>query len=165
MVSKNKTRENTEEATFGAGCFWGVEEAFREMKGITETEAGFSGGHTEKPSYEQVCQDDTGHAEVVNIKFDPKKVSYGQLLEHFWQIHDPTQVNRQGPDVGYQYRSIILYHSDKQKEIAEKLKEGLEKSGKVNGKIATEIKPFGTFYRAEEYHQKYLMKKGAKVCH
>lgn len=164
MDSKEKDK-GVEEATFGAGCFWGVEEAFREIKGIIETESGFSGGTVKSPSYERVCMGDTGHAEVVHLKFDPKKVSYKEILDIFWKIHDPTQVNRQGPDVGYQYRSIIFYHSEKQKEIAEKMKEELEKSGKFSGKIATEIKPFEAFYRAEEYHQKYLMKKGAKVCH
>ncbi len=151
-----------EKATFGAGCFWHVEEAFREIKGVVKTEVGYMGGKMKNPNYEDVCTDETGHAEVVQIEFDPKIVPYEKLLEVFWTIHDPTQKNMQGPDKGTQYRSAIFYHNEEQKKIAEKslLKE--QKHHKE--KIATEITKANTFYRAEEYHQKYLMKKGSKTC-
>ncbi|MEM3154949.1 MAG: peptide-methionine (S)-S-oxide reductase MsrA [Candidatus Woesearchaeota archaeon] len=149
-------------ATFGAGCFWHVEEAFRGIKGVVKTEVGYMGGTMKNPTYEDVCTGKTGHAEVVQIEFDQKIVSYEKLLEVFWTIHDPTQKNRQGPDVGTQYRSAIFYHTENQKEIAEKsLKEAQKKFTKH---IVTEIKKAGTFYRAEEYHQKYLMKRGLKTC-
>jgi peptide-methionine (S)-S-oxide reductase len=151
-----------EKATFGAGCFWHVEEAFREIKGVSKTEVGYMGGAMKNPTYEDVCTDETGHAEVVQVEFDPKIVSYDKLLEAFWTIHDPTQKNRQGPDEGTQYRSAIFYHSEAQKKAAEKsLKEAQKK---FKEKIATEITKAGTFYPAEEYHQKYLMKRGLKTC-
>ena len=154
-----------ETATFGAGCFWGIEAAFRRVPGVIETAVGYSGGHTQNPTYEDVCTDETGHAEVVQVTFDPAKVSYEQLLDAFWQIHDPTQVNRQGPDFGTQYRTAIFYHSPEQEAAAKKSKVALEASGKFRRPIATEITPAGPFYRAEEYHQRYLEKRGAPSCH
>lgn len=155
----------TELATFGAGCFWGVEAGFRRVPGVSDVAVGYSGGHTENPTYRDVCTDETGHAEVVQVTFDPAKVSYEQLLDTFWQLHDPTQVNRQGPDVGTQYRSAIFFHSPQQETAAKKSKAALEASGKLRRPIATEIKPAGPFYRAEEYHQRYLEKRGASSCH
>ena len=155
----------TEIATFGAGCFWGVEAAFRRLPGVVDVAAGYSGGHMPNPTYKDVCSHTTGHAEVVQVTFDPQKISYDQLLDLFWQIHNPTQVNRQGPDVGTQYRSAIFVHSPEQKAIAEKSKAALAASGKFQRPIATEITTAGPFYRAEEYHQKYLEKHGAASCH
>ena len=152
----------TEKATFGAGCFWHVEEAFREVKGVMTTAVGYMGGKAKNPSYEEVCSDETGHTEVVQIEFDSKKVSYNQLLEIFWSIHNPTTPNRQGLDVGTQYRSVIFYHNEKQKNIAEQSKEKEQK--RYTQKIVTEIAPAKEFYRAEEYHQRYLEKRGAKTC-
>ncbi|MGH9829640.1 MAG: peptide-methionine (S)-S-oxide reductase MsrA [Blastocatellia bacterium] len=155
----------TEVATFAAGCFWGVEEAFRRVPGVLDAAVGYSGGHTPNPTYKDVCAHETGHAEVVQVTFDPEKVSYGQLLDVFWQIHNPTQVNRQGPDVGSQYRSAIFVHSPEQQAIAEKSKAALAASGKFQSPIATEITTAGPFYHAEEYHQRYLEKHGAASCH
>ena len=155
----------TEIATFGAGCFWGVEAAFRRLPGVVDVAAGYSGGHMPNPTYKDVCSHTTGHAEVVQVTFDPQKISYDQLLDVFWQIHNPTQVNRQGPDVGSQYRSAIFVHSPEQRAIAEKSKASLAASGKFQRPIATEITVAGPFYRAEEYHQKYLEKHGAASCH
>jgi peptide-methionine (S)-S-oxide reductase len=152
-------------ATFGAGCFWGVEAAFRRTAGVTDTAVGYSGGHLDKPTYKDVCSDETGHAEVVQVTFDPEKISFAQLLEAFWKLHDPTQVNRQGPDFGKQYRTAIFFHSPEQEEIARKSKQALEASGKFPCPIATEISPAKTFWRAEEYHQRYLEKRGAESCH
>lgn len=152
-------------ATFGAGCFWGVEAAFRRVPGVLDAVSGYSGGRTENPTYRQVCTDTTGHAEVVQVTFDPEKVSYEQLLDVFWTIHDPTQVNRQGPDFGKQYRTAIFYHSPEQEAKAKKSKQALETSGKLARSVATEITPAGPFWRAEEYHQRYLEKRGATSCH
>lgn len=152
-------------ATFAAGCFWGVEEAFRQIKGIKSTMVGYTGGDYPNPTYNDVCSDTTGHAEAVQIEFDPNVVSYDKLLDVFWSIHDPTTLNRQGPDVGAQYRSMILYHSPEQEEIAELSKERLDKSGKFKRKIVTEILPAPIFYKAEEYHQKYYMKIGGGSCY
>ena len=152
-------------ATFGAGCFWGVEAAFQRMPGVTETAVGYSGGRTENPTYEDVCTDETGHAEVVQVTFDPAKVSFEQLLDVFWKIHDPTQVNRQGPDFGTQYRTAVFFHSPEQEAAVKKSLGALESSGRFKRPIATEITPAGKFYRAEEYHQKYLQKRGAASCH
>jgi peptide-methionine (S)-S-oxide reductase len=149
-----------EKATFGAGCFWGVEEAFRKIKGIEKTTVGYMGGALKNPTYEDVCTDKTGHAEVVQVKYDPKKLSYEKLLEIFWEIHDPTQLNRQGPDFGTQYRSVIFYHDENQRKIAEISKDKLVKSQKYSKPIVTEITEAGDFYKAEEYHQRYLQKKG-----
>lgn len=147
-------------ATFGAGCFWGVEAAFRKLDGVTATAVGYSGGHTSNPSYENVCSGQTGHAEVVQIEYDPDKVSYDDLLDVFWQNHDPTQVNRQGPDVGEQYRSVIFYHDPAQKTAAEISKQKLEQSRRLQRPIATAIEPATDFWKAEDYHQQYLEKRG-----
>ena len=155
----------TEKATFGAGCFWGVEATFREIDGVIDAAAGYEGGHTEKPTYKEVCTDKTGHAEVVEVEYDPEKVSYTKLLDVFWSAHDPTQVNRQGPDIGTQYRSVIFFHTQAQEKIAHASKEKLEASGRYRKPIATEIVPAQTFYRAEEYHQQYLAKRGLRHCH
>ncbi len=155
----------TEIATFGAGCFWGIEAAFRRLPGVVDATVGYSGGHTADPTYKDVCTDETGHAEVVQVTFDPAKLSYEQLLDAFWQIHDPTQKNRQGPDFGSQYRTAIFFHSAEQEAAAKKSKAALDLSGKLKRPVATEISPASTFYRAEEYHQKYLEKRGAASCH
>lgn len=155
----------TEKATFAAGCFWGVEEAFRRAKGVTSTTVGYTGGKMKNPSYDDVCSDETGHAEAVQIEFDPKKVPYEKLLDIFWKNHDPTQLNRQGPDIGSQYRSAVFFHNEKQRKAAIKSKEAVEKSKKYSGPVATEIVPASDFYKAEEYHQKYLEKRGMNVCH
>jgi len=149
-----------EKATFGAGCFWGVEAEFRELPGVVDTAVGFSGGTTANPSYEDVCTGRTGHAEVVEVTFDPSKISYDTLLDTFWQIHDPTTRNRQGPDFGTQYRSVIFYHSPEQKAAAERSRAAADASGRFRGPIVTQIEPAGPFYRAEEYHQRYLEKQG-----
>jgi peptide-methionine (S)-S-oxide reductase len=147
-------------ATFAAGCFWGIEEAFRQVKGVVGTAVGYSGGHFESPTYEQVCTSETGHAEAVRVIFDPKVVSYESLLNIFWKIHDPTTKDRQGPDVGQQYRSVIFYHNDEQKAAAFASKEKLEKSRIFRNPIVTEIVPISAFYMAEDYHQQYYGKKG-----
>lgn len=152
-------------ATFAAGCFWGVEETFRKTDGVISTRVGYVGGHTENPTYEEVCTDSTGHAEAVEIEFDPAKISYEQLLEVFWNNHNPTTLNRQGPDTGTQYRSAVFYHNDEQKELAEKSKQQLADSGKWDNDIVTEIVPTATFNEAEEYHQQYLKKRGLGSCH
>jgi peptide methionine sulfoxide reductase msrA/msrB len=149
-----------EQATFGAGCFWHVEEEFRQVKGVIDTSVGFAGGTVPEPSYERVCQGDTGHAEVVHLKFDPKVISYDRLLDVFWSLHDPTQLNRQGPDVGLQYRSVIFYYDDTQKKAAERSKEKLAKSGKYKKPVVTQIVPAKDFFKAEEYHQRYFEKQG-----
>ncbi len=152
-------------ATFAAGCFWGVEAAFRAVPGVTDVVVGYTGGHTERPTYEAVCTDRTGHAEAVEVSFDPAQVSYGQLLDTFWRIHDPTQEDGQGLDVGTQYRSAIFYHDDSQKRAAEASRDALAASGKHGDRqIVTEIVPVSTFWRAEDYHQRYLEKHGRAVC-
>jgi peptide-methionine (S)-S-oxide reductase len=152
-------------ATFGAGCFWGVEAAFRNVNGVVDAAVGYSGGTTPHPTYEDVCTDRTGHAEVVQVQFDPQVVSYEKLLDVFWQSHNPTQVNRQGPDVGTQYRSVIFFHSAEQEAAARASKEALQTSGKYSRPIATQIEPAAEFHRAEEYHQQYLAKRGMGSCH
>lgn len=152
-----------EEATFGAGCFWGIEEIFRKIEGVLETEVGYEGGDKEYPTYSEVCANETGHAEVVKIKFDSNIVSYKDLLNKFWQIHDPTTLNRQGPDIGSQYRSVIFFHSPEQEKIAKDSK--LEAQKSFEKEIVTEIVPVTTFWKAEEYHQKYIMKGGSSACH
>lgn len=154
-----------DKATFGAGCFWGVEAEFRKISGVVSTLVGYGGGKKENPTYQEVCTDTTGHAELVEVTFDPAKVSYEQLLEVFWQNHDPTTRNRQGPDVGSQYRSVIFYHSPAQEASARASKEKLDKSGKFRRPIVTEIAPAPPFYKAEEYHQRYLEKRGLATCH
>jgi peptide-methionine (S)-S-oxide reductase len=151
-------------ATFGAGCFWGVEAAFREVKGVTATAVGYAGGTTKNPTYKDVCTDKTGHAEVVRVEYDPARVSYEKLLEVFWGEHDPTQLNRQGPDVGTQYRSVIFYHDERQKDAALASKEALERSHRYRKPIVTEIKLAPAFYPAEDYHQRYLEKRGLTSC-
>lgn len=147
-------------ATFGAGCFWHVEALFRQVKGVNNTCVGYTGGTTENPTYDDVCSDKTGHAEAVQVEYDPNQVSYEELLKVFWANHDPTTPNRQGPDIGTQYRSVIFYHDENQKKEAQISKEQLEKSGKFNKKLVTQIVPASTFYEAEEYHQRYFDKRG-----
>ena len=151
-------------ATFGAGCFWGVEAAFRRVDGVLETAVGYSGGTTASPTYREVCSGTTGHAEVVQLKFDPAAVSYDQLLDLFWQIHDPTQLNRQGPDFGTQYRTAVFFHSPEQEAAAKASKEKLESSGRFSRPIATEIAPAADFTMAEDYHQQYFEKRGMAGC-
>ena len=153
-----------EKATFGAGCFWHVEEAFRHLKGVTSTIAGYMGGTLKNPTYEDVCTDKTGHAEVVEILYHPEIISYEELLNVFWEIHDPTTKNRQGPDVGTQYRSVIFYHTVEQKAMAEASKKNLEQSRKYKKRIVTEITKAPVFYPAEEYHQQYLAKHRLAAC-
>ena len=154
-----------EMATFGAGCFWGVQETLGNLEGVVETAAGYMGGTTENPTYEEVCSDETGHAEVVQVKFDPATISYEKVLDAFWELHDPTQLNRQGPDVGSQYRSVIFYHTPEQQATAEASREKLEASGKHDEPIVTAIEAAGKFTKAEEYHQHYLAKRGLGTCH
>lgn len=151
-------------ATFAAGCFWGVEETFRKVDGVLDTRVGYTGGHAEEPSYKQVCSGTTGHAEAVRVEYNPEQVSYDDLLDVFWQLHDPTQVNRQGPDVGTQYRSAVFVHSDEQAEAATASKERQEAGGRHQGPIATEITPAGPFWLAEDYHQRYFEKRGGGAC-
>jgi len=151
-------------ATFGAGCFWGVEAAFRRVRGVLDTAVGYEGGTMVNPTYQDVCSNRTGHAEVVQVQFDPDQVSYERLLEVFWNCHDPTQKNRQGPDVGTQYRSVIFYHDEDQRTEALESKARLEAMGRYRRPIVTEIVPASTFYRAEEYHQQYLKKQGLESC-
>ena len=152
----------TEKATFGAGCFWQVEVEFRNTPGVTDVRVGYEGGSTDNPSYQDVCTDRTGHAEVVEVEFDPERVSYDELVEKFWSLHDPTQVNRQGPDVGSQYRSAIFFHTPEQERAAigsrDRAQAGLKRP------IATEITPAQPFHEAEEYHQRYLEKRGLATC-
>src|SRR3989344_5712650 len=150
---------NIEQATFGAGCFWNVEEMYRVVSGVKETAVGFMGGGVPNPTYKMVCGGNTGHAEVVHIEYDPSEVSYDKLLNIFWENHDPTTLNRQGPDIGEQYRSVIFYHTEEQKKLAEESKEKLEKSGKYKEPIVTQILRAEKFYKAEEYHQKYVAKQ------
>lgn len=154
-----------DKATFGAGCFWGVEAVFRAIAGVVDASVGYTGGKTDHPTYEEVCSGRTGHAEAVLVTFDPTKVTYDELLEVFWANHDPTTPNRQGPDVGEQYRSAVFFHTPEQERKARELKAALEASGRFKRPIVTEITPAGPFHRAEEYHQRYLEKRGAASCH
>ena len=154
-----------DKATFGAGCFWGVEESFRQVQGVANATVGYLGGTFVNPTYHDVCTGQTGHAEVVQVEFDPAQVSYDQLLDVFWNSHNPTTLNRQGPDVGTQYRSAIFYHSPEQAAAAQASKEKQEASGRFKRPIVTEITPASAFYKAEEYHQQYLAKHGMKNCH
>ncbi len=154
-----------EKATFAAGCFWGVQDAFDMIDGVVSTIVGYTGGKLSNPTYEEVCSHTTGHAEAVEVMFDTDKVSYQKLLDAFWGMHNPTTLNRQGPDVGDQYRSAIFYHTEEQKNLAGASKESLNKSGKFKNPIVTEITPASTFYKAEEYHQKYFQKNGVSACH
>ena len=153
-----------EKATFGAGCFWGVEAAFRQVEGVVSTTVGYMGGTLKNPTYKDVCTDRTGHAEVVEVEYDPSKVSYDELLNVFWAKHDPTTLNRQGPDIGTQYRSVIFFHSPPQEAAAKASKERLQASGKYKRPVVTEILPAADFWRAEEYHQQYLEKRGLAHC-
>lgn len=157
-------QEKYETASFAAGCFWGVEAAFRELKGVVETTVGYMGGHTKNPNYKEVCTGSTGHAETLQLKYDPAEISFEKLLEVFWNKHDPTTKNRQGPDIGEQYRSVIFYHTEEQKKLAEESKKKLDSSGKYRNPVVTEIIPAETFYPAEDYHQQYLEKRGRKFC-
>ena len=152
-------------ATFGAGCFWGVEEAFRRIEGVTGTAVGYLGGSLENPTYEDVCTGRTGHAEVVQVEYDPSRVSFERLLDVFWESHDPTTLNRQGPDIGTQYRSAIFFHDEEQEAAAPASKERVDASGQFRRPIVTEITRATPFYRAEEYHQQYLAKRGRSSCH
>lgn len=162
----DSTRNTTlQKATFGAGCFWGVEAAYRQIKGVISTAVGFEGGNYDKPSYKDVCTGRTGHAEVVEVTYDPSKVSYETLLNVFWENHNPTTLNRQGWDIGTQYRSAIFFHNQEQEAAARASLAALEVSGKWRKPIVTEITPAGTFYMAEDYHQQYLEKRGLSSCH
>jgi peptide-methionine (S)-S-oxide reductase len=152
-------------ATFGAGCFWGVEVTFRQLEGVLDAQVGYLGGHLVNPTYQDVCTGTTGHAEVLQVEFDPAQISYESLLDVFWKCHDPTQLNRQGPDVGTQYRSGIYYEDEAQRATAEASRASLEQSGQHSNPIATEIAAASEFYRAEEYHQQYLEKRGLGSCH
>ena len=152
-------------AIFAAGCFWGVEANFRQIVGVTGTRVGYTGGDFNNPTYKDVCTDRTGHAEAVEVDYDPTQVSYEDLLKVFWENHDPTQLNRQGPDFGTQYRSAIFYNSPEQEQAARASKTNLEKSGRFQGQIVTQIVPVTTFYEAEDYHQQYLEKRGLASCH
>ena len=154
-MNESTTNKNIDTATFGAGCFWCVEAQFQQLKGVVKVESGFSGGHTEHPTYKQVCTGQTGHAEVTNIYFDPSVISFDELLAAFWVAHDPTQLNRQGEDVGTQYRSVIFYHDEAQKQKAELYKKRLNEEKAYPNDVVTEIAPFGKFYKAEDYHQNY----------
>jgi peptide-methionine (S)-S-oxide reductase len=152
-------------ATFAAGCFWGVEAAFRQLPGVSSTRVGYLGGNVTNPTYKDVCTDTTGHAEAVEVEYDPAKLSYDKLLEVFWENHDPTQLNRQGPDFGKQYRSAIFFRDAEQEAAAKASKEALEKSHRYSKPIVTQIVPAVTFYEAEDYHQQYLEKRGLATCH
>ena len=160
MTSETGTRTKTEKATFGAGCFWQVEEAFRHLDGVIETAVGYEGGHVENPSYELVCTGTTGHVEVCQVTFDPAKIGYEELVSKYFEIHDPTQLNRQGPDVGWQYRSVIFAHSDEQAEIARRVIERTQP--RFRNPIVTEIERAQPFWRAEDYHQCYLEKRASR---
>ncbi len=163
--SRRAAKARTEKATFGAGCFWGVEATFRQLEGVVATAVGYEGGTMPDPTYRDVCTDRTGHAEAVEVQYDPARISYEKLLDVFWENHDPTTLNRQGPDFGTQYRSVIFYHTSDQEAAARRSREELERSDKFGRPIVTEIQPAATFYRAEEYHQQYLEKRGLASCH
>jgi peptide-methionine (S)-S-oxide reductase len=152
-------------ATFAAGCFWGVEATFRQLPGVTSTRVGYIGGHTNNPTYKDVCTDRTGHAEAVEVEYEPTKIAYGALLKVFWENHDPTQLNRQGPDWGTQYRSAIFFHDHEQEVEAQASKNALEQSHRFAKPIVTQIVPAAEFFPAEEYHQQYLEKRGLASCH
>ena len=163
---RSGSKEKYESAIFAAGCFWGVEHAFQQIKGVTSVTSGYTGGHAKNPTYKEVCSNTTGHAEAVRVEFDPAIVSYDQLVEYFWKIHDPTTLNRQGPDVGSQYRSAIFYKNEKQKQVARASLLRLKQSGRFTKKIVTEIQPASDFYPAEEYHQDYFKKHPDRAaCH
>lgn len=165
LSDSGDNEEMTQKASFGAGCFWGVEATFQGVDGVLRATSGYQGGHLPDPTYKDVCTDKTGHAEVVEVEYDPAKVSYEKLLDVFWDAHDPTQVNRQGPDVGTQYRSVIFTYTPEQAQIAQESKDRLNSSGKLRRPVATQIVPAPPFYPAEEYHQQYLAKRGLRHCH
>ncbi len=154
-----------EKAMFGAGCFWGVEATFRQLPGVSDVAVGYAGGHLDNPTYEDVCSGKTGHAEVIEVTFDPDQVKYETLLDTFWRCHNPTTLNRQGPDIGTQYRSAIYYYNDEQRKIATHSKSAMEDTGAFRKPIVTEITVAAPFYRGEEYHQRYLEKRGLAHCH
>lgn len=164
-MEKDEMTQAQKTATFGAGCFWGVEAAYRQIPGVLSTRVGYLGGTMDNPTYRDVCSGRTGHAEVVEVTYDPARLSYDDLLTVFWENHDPTTLNRQGPDVGEQYRSAIFYHDDEQKAVANASKEERDRSGRYRRPIVTEITPASTFYEAEDYHQQYLEKRGLASCH
>ncbi|HEX2721838.1 MAG TPA: peptide-methionine (S)-S-oxide reductase MsrA [Gemmatimonadaceae bacterium] len=164
-MEKDEMTATSKTATFGAGCFWGVEAAFRQIPGVLSTRVGYLGGTLENPTYRDVCTGRTGHAEVVEVTYDPSRITYDDLLTVFWENHDPTTLNRQGPDVGEQYRSAIFYRDDEQKELALASKEEWDRSGRFRRPIVTEVTPASAFYEAEEYHQQYLEKRGLASCH
>jgi len=151
-------------AMFGAGCFWGIEATFRRIEGVTDTAVGYAGGHSDNPTYQEVCAHGTGHAEVIQVEYDPARVSYDDLLDAFWNSHDPTQLNRQGPDIGDQYRSVIFFHTPEQEAAALSSKEQLDASGAFGRPVITVVEAAPTFWRAEEYHQRYLEKRGQAAC-
>lgn len=164
MERNQISKDNKEKASFAAGCFWGVEETFRNLKGVLSTSVGYMGGDFDNPTYQDVCTGQTGHAETVEVIYDPSLISYNQLLDIFWSSHDPTTLNRQGPDIGSQYRSVIFYHNQEQKRLAIQSREKLQKSGRYRKEIVTQIVPATRFYKAEDYHQQYLAKRGQKSC-
>lgn len=164
-TSQIGTKKGTATASFAAGCFWGVEAEFRQIKGVTATKVGYMGGRMKNPTYKDVCTDQTGHAEAVQVEYDPSEVTYDQLLQVFWDNHNPTTPNRQGPDFGSQYRSVIFYHTEAQKAEAIRSRDALSKSGKWKSPIVTEIAPAKDFFLAEDYHQQYLEKRGLSSCH
>ncbi len=165
MNGSTPSTPSTHAAMFGAGCFWGVEHAFRAVPGVVETAVGYSGGKTRNPTYKQVCYENTGHVEVVRVEFDPARVTYEKLVEYFFRLHDPTQVNRQGPDYGTQYRTVIFTYNDEQRRVAESVRDRAAKSGRWKRPIATSIENAREFYKAEEYHQRYFEKNGGESCH
>ena len=167
MTNSNGTKTETldAKATFGAGCFWGVEAAYRQIPGVLSTSVGYLGGAMKNPTYRDVCTGRTGHAEVVQVTYDPSRVTYDDLLTVFWENHDPTTLNRQGPDVGTQYRSAIFYHDEAQRAVAESSKEERERGGRYRRPIVTEITPATDYFEAEDYHQQYLEKRGLSSCH
>ncbi len=159
-TTNNPSSAKTDTATFGAGCFWCVEAVFQDLVGVISVTSGYSGGSIKKPSYKEVCTGSTGHAEVCQLVYDPAKISFDELLQVFWKTHDPTTLNRQGNDSGTQYRSVVFYHNENQKQLAEKYKAELSKSGAWDNPVITEISPFTTFYKAEDYHQNYFNQNG-----
>ena len=166
MTNQNDNAPSAREAIFAAGCFWGVEAAFLALDGVLDATSGYTGGHTENPTYQEVCSDRTGHAEAVRVRYDSTRISYDQLLDAFWKMHDPTQMNRQGPDYGTQYRSAIFFTTPEQQAIAQRSKAALEASGTYRKPVVTEITPASKFYEAEDYHQRYFEKRGiAPTCH
>lgn len=162
MINTAPSNVNTDTATFGTGCFWCTEAIFEQLDGVLQATSGYSGGHVEKPTYKEVCEGTTGHAEVIQVVYDPTKISYDELLEVFWQTHDPTTLNRQGNDVGPQYRSVIFYHNEEQRQKAEKYKTELDASQAFEDPIVTEISPFSKFFVAENYHQEYFANNGSQ---